>query len=464
MANDETHAEATSAAASEADETAINSDIGLTKAIDTAAASLSNEPGSAHAWSLDDHGEESEAESKWPGRLRWAGLIALLCATVAAVVWFSMVYYFAGRSIPKVSPPTTTNPTTTSRPAVASASAAPSPGIFSASAVDTVLLTPVEINTLVSSSDPLLQIKQTTYGMRNDANLVHPPACVGTVFTGEHAVFDSTGFSAMHDETLEQPGGYTTNSGPIHVEQTVVVYPTPQQATTVLTSSQHQWESCAKGRVRLGTVGQNGENGLTFELGTVQRRDDVLTVPMIANSQESGGAACQQAMAARNNVLVGVRSCRNPEPPPGQLDANIGSVRDDAEQLAGAMLDKIAPVPSPPPASSPSTKPSASGLPSGAASGLACNAGNAAKLAYDPKNGKEIVCVNQALTPDSPPSWQWAEPPPMTTGLNATGAQCNTQAPQIMSRSSDGYLIVCQSESRSGRGVGYWQHYLGPIE
>jgi hypothetical protein len=69
---------------------------------------------------------------------------------------------------------------------------------------------------------------------------------------------------------------------------------------------------------------------------------------------------------------------------------------------------------------------------------------NAAKLGYDPKNGKEIVCVNQALTPNSPPTWEWAQPPPMTTGLNATGSLCDPQGAQIMSRSSDGYLIVGQ--------------------
>ncbi|PJE05539.1 hypothetical protein [Mycobacterium sp.] len=94
-----------------------------------------------------------------------------------------------------------------------------------------------------------------------------------------------------------------------------------------------------------------------------------------------------------------------------------------------------------------------------------CNAANAAKLAYDPLTGREVVCVNQGLVVDNgPPSWQWAQPPPMTTGRNTAGAQCDPQAAQIMSRSADGYLIVCRSEIRSGPGVGYWEHFLGPIE
>jgi serine/threonine-protein kinase len=215
-------------------------------------------------------------------------------------------------------------------------------GPFPAAAMDTVLLSPAEINTLVAGSGgaPLLQTKQSTYGMLNNSKLVDPPSCVGVIFTGEHAVFDNTGFTAMHDEILESDG-YASTTGLTHVEQTVIVYPTPQQAQDVLSSSQRQWTSCTAGRVRLGTVGQNGENNKTFEFGKVQLNTGMLSVPMIANSQESGGGACQQVMAVRANVIVGMRSCRDPEPPPGQLDAPVSSVRNDAVSLANAMIDKI---------------------------------------------------------------------------------------------------------------------------
>lgn len=88
-------------------------------------------------------------------------------------------------------------------------------------------------------------------------------------------------------------------------------------------------------------MGQNGENGLTFNFGPVQLHNDVLTVTMVANSQESGDSGCQQVMAVRANVVVGVRSCRSPELAPGQFDADVSSVRKDAEPPASAMIDKI---------------------------------------------------------------------------------------------------------------------------
>jgi hypothetical protein len=382
---------------------------------------------------------------------------------MAAVLWRPWDSDHRGPSgAPSASPAAATTPPIAAPPTP--------PGLFPSSAIDTVLLTPTEINTLVGgASDPLIQIKKTTHGMLNDTNLVSPPACVGVVFTAERDVFASTGFMVMEDQSLESPPSSMTTTMPLQVEQTAIVYATPEQAQSVLNYSQRQWETCASGQVSVGTRGQNGENGLTFTLGAVQLANNVLTVPMIANNHESGGSACQQAMGVRANVIVGARSCRYPEPPAGQLDADVSSVRKDAEPLANAMLDKVSAPPAaaatPPNSSSaPAPAPTTSVLPAGGPSGLPCNAANAARLGYDPGSGREIVCVNQALTENSSPSWQWAQPPPMTTGVHATGGSCDPQASQIMARSFDGYLIVCRADDRGSGTTGYWQHFLGPLE
>jgi hypothetical protein len=178
--------------------------------------------------------------------------------------------------------------------------------------------------------------------MLNNSNLVTPQECVGVVFTDERAVFADTGFVAMRNQTLGPPnGGYGPQTGLTQVQQSAIAYPTPEQAQTILPSSQRQWRTCASGEVKLGTVGQNGENGLTFNFGSVELTKGVLAVSMVANSQESGGSACQQAMAVKANVVVAVRACRYPEPPPGQLEADVSSVHKDAEPLVSAMIDKI---------------------------------------------------------------------------------------------------------------------------
>jgi serine/threonine-protein kinase len=295
-----------------------------------------------------DSGES--AEPTRPDRRRYRRQL-LRAAAVLAVIALAGAIALTWRPWEKhESAPATT--ASTQPPAAASAPsppperpapAPPPPPVLPGSAIDSVMLTPAEINTLVTanSTEPLLQAQQATYGMLNNTDLVNPPECVGIVFTGEHAVFAGTGFTAMRNQILrQQTGGYATH-GLTQVQQSVVAFPSPDRANAVLASSQQRWKSCAAGRVRRGTVGQNGENGLTFDFGTVRENAGVLSVVMVANSQESTGAACQQVMAAKANIVVEVRSCRDPEPPPGELEAPLDSVHKDAEPLVSAMLDKI---------------------------------------------------------------------------------------------------------------------------
>ena len=334
-----------------------------------------------------------------------------------------------------------------------------------------VLLTPREINTLVAgTSAPLMQVTETTGGMLNNANLVIPPDCVGVIFTGEHSVYATTGFDAMQHQTLEPPQGASNVGLPELIEQTAVRYPTAEQASAVFTTAARQWQSCSNDQVRLQTRGQNGENGRTFTLSQPQIDSGAITIGMFSNSGEAGDLACQQVLDIRGNLLVGVRSCRSPQPADGHHAADLDSVRDDAKQIAGAVLDKLPPQgqSAATPAATPPTPSSESAPNTGTSthqSGSACSAQDAAKLSSDSRNGKEIVCVNQGLmAPGLPASWEWAQTPPMTTGLHELGAPCDPQTTQALARSTDKYLITCLTGGPNAPQAGYWQRYLGPLE
>ena len=113
----------------------------------------------------------------------------------------------------------------------------------------------------------------------------------------------------MRDQTF-RPETYVvdrTISPPYVVQQTVAVYPSAQRAQQVLTSSQEQCESCARSTV---TEEVPPENARAFELGTVRRNGDLLTVSMAANSYV-GASACQQVLGVRDTVVVGTRSCNH---------------------------------------------------------------------------------------------------------------------------------------------------------
>jgi serine/threonine-protein kinase len=94
-----------------------------------------------------------------------------------------------------------------------------------------------------------MKVDQSTYGMADNSSLVKPPSCVGVVFGAEHEVYADTGFNAMRDQTFTRELYLypTIGIAPAALEQTVIVFPSTNQAQAVVASAQNQWRSCAGG-------------------------------------------------------------------------------------------------------------------------------------------------------------------------------------------------------------------------
>jgi serine/threonine protein kinase len=239
-------------------------------------------------------------------------------------------------SVSSAAPAPTTSSATSVRPPPESSP--PSAMGFPVSAIDGVLPTPTEVSRVVGAVN--LQIK-STQGMSDNSGLVTPFTCVGVIFGADRKVYANSGFDAIIDQRL-QPANYAyTTTGPIEVEQTVAVFPAAQQAQTVLTSSQRQWQSCAAGQVHYGVPGTNGEVGWGFNLGSVQFHDDILTVSMAGINRESGDSACQQALGIRANVVVGARTCLEPDIPTTATAGDPNLAGQYAQALAADILSHI---------------------------------------------------------------------------------------------------------------------------
>jgi serine/threonine protein kinase, bacterial len=192
-----------------------------------------------------------------------------------------------------------------------------------------------------------MKVDRSTYGMVDNSNLVKPPSCVGVVFGAEHEVYADTGFDAMHDQTFtNEPYAYNaTGSAPEVLEQTVIVFPSADQAQTVVASAQNQWRSYATGEVDQKA---GPESGYGWKLGDVQVHGELLTVSMASNGAMTGPTACQQVLGARDNVVVGTRSCNDIEQ---SAATNYDPIRgwptdprwatNDAGRMANAMLEKV---------------------------------------------------------------------------------------------------------------------------
>ncbi|WP_445161440.1 serine/threonine-protein kinase PknH/PknJ [Mycobacterium sp. Dal123C01] len=228
------------------------------------------------------------------------------------------------------------------------------PAVLPAKAIDSVLLTPDEVNSILGTYDlngtsrvGVMKVDRSTYGMADNSSLVTPPSCAGVVFGAEHEVYANTGFDALRDQTFNmQPlATNATGSAPVELDQTVIVFPSADLAQTVLAAAQNQWRTCASSGVDQKT---SFESGYEWKLAAVQRQGDLLSVKMAANGAMDGPAACQQALGARQNVVVSTRSCNNIQQSAGtHYDPVKGWPTDpswasnDAARLANAMLGKI---------------------------------------------------------------------------------------------------------------------------
>lgn len=236
-----------------------------------------------------------------------------------------------------------------------SGSSSPAQPVFSPKAIDQVLLTADQLTKLLGVSvttDPAaagggsgaLAMNSSSYGMSDHSGQVTPRSCVGVVFTGEHDVYAG---SQPEEIKTQQFGNLyrSTDKGPHLLEQTVAVYSSAAQAQDFLTTSESQWNTCAKSDVD-ATLGY--ENGAGYALSKVQRQGDLITVSMATNGGENGPDACQQALGAHENVIVETRTCQVPNivtnfDPVQGWPRNPAWAIPDAERVAKAMLENVRP-------------------------------------------------------------------------------------------------------------------------
>lgn len=212
-------------------------------------------------------------------------------------------------------------------------------GPFPASSIDHLLLAPQTIGR-VTGAGPW-RVDESTSAPTDHSALVTPFSCSGVIFTAEQSVYANSGFVALRSQTLKAtpptvyPGMPLPPDRPEQVQQTVVAFPTPEQAQALLTRVQGQWQSCAADKVSYRVPGTNGEVGWGYDFGKVQLRGDVLTVSMAGINRESGNSACEQVLGVRANVVVGVRSCLDPSQIP--TDATVAD-----PNLAGTYAETLA--------------------------------------------------------------------------------------------------------------------------
>jgi hypothetical protein len=183
--------------------------------------------------------------------------------------------------------------------------------------LDNVLLTIDELNRLVGATK-MTFVHQAREASDN-STAVSDPDCVGSLFGAEKDVYANYHWTALRDEVAREPG----NGNDHWVQQTVVLYPTAEDAQQMFADSTSNWEQCGGSAVASGAP----DSSYIWEIDDVGVKDDLIT--QVIMQEESGGWECQHVLAVVSNTTIETFACAN-------------GIGDQAVEIAQALIAKVA--------------------------------------------------------------------------------------------------------------------------
>jgi hypothetical protein len=179
------------------------------------------------------------------------------------------------------------------------------------SALDGLMLSNNELNDI---SGVELESFYDSEEMNDNADLISDVDCLGAIYPGEDAVYDGSSWTAIRDELLLEAN--EDDNGRL-VEQTLVLFDTPDDAVEFFDTSKAKWQECSE--VKDIEV----EDG-AWVPDKVQDVDE-RSISLKAEVSGTLEGTCQHAMGVVSNLIVESFSC----------DVND---HDDAQKIAAQLL------------------------------------------------------------------------------------------------------------------------------
>jgi serine/threonine kinase PknH len=212
---------------------------------------------------------------------------------------------FLTRSQPRASQTPTAQPAPPSSP-ISSTPQATAPA--TATALDGLLLSVDQISTAMDSTGMSSVGTMTT--MPDFSSRVQDKACLPLAYAVQANVYTGSGYSAMSAEVVQKPQQNAVN-------QAVVLFPSPQDASSFFTASTKSWAACSN---REFTIAMGG-NSQVNAVGPVSDTNGMLSATV---TPAGSGGFCERALTVANSVAIDVTTCRGPH----------GSAVDIARQIA----------------------------------------------------------------------------------------------------------------------------------
>ncbi|MGY4649960.1 sensor domain-containing protein [Mycobacterium sp. URHB0021] len=188
---------------------------------------------------------------------------------------------------------------------------------LSGSKLDRVLLSIGELNGIMGSTQ--MKVTSELEQMTDHSADVSDPDCLGAIYGAEEPVYDGSGWTAIRDQVAREPGEDNDH----WVEQTVVLYPSPDKAQKFFDDAQSIWQKCSGYSVSVSDV----DASYLWEIDELAAADTMLT--QMTTQEDAGGWACQHALSAVSNVTVEAWACGY-------------DIKDEAATIADEMVTNAA--------------------------------------------------------------------------------------------------------------------------
>lgn len=193
---------------------------------------------------------------------------------------------------------------------------APPPPVAPAS-VNSLLLTTNETEAIMGVSN--LEPSKVFDQMAESTQQISNTACAGAQFNAVKSVYDGSGYSVVADQV------YTADSPQyVYVNQTVVLYPSADQAEKFLTRSTDTWRTCAGESV---TVTTDEGKSYNWSFDQVDVDSDNHQISQMTRQEGMGGYGCEHALRVVSNAVIETRACSD-------------GVTDEAGRMAESMAAK----------------------------------------------------------------------------------------------------------------------------
>jgi PknH-like extracellular domain len=162
------------------------------------------------------------------------------------------------------------------------------------SAMDRLLLSVGDVSSIVGGNN--LQISNSSEDFADSSDLVDKPECLGAVFAAEKQVYNGSGWKAVRDQIIREPGDEKKH----WVEQTVVLFPSNDRVVQFLDKSRDEWKSCEK-----TSVTTKGSNSTSYDWdfkGVIEPSETTISIDM--DQQRSNNWICQHTMGIVSNLIV----------------------------------------------------------------------------------------------------------------------------------------------------------------